>query len=131
MWTHVERQRGILQKMCGHTRNVKGGTKKHVDTCGMSREDTKEHVDTRRMAMENTEKCMDTHGLSRQNRRGRVDTRGTAKEDIKKRVDTHQMSRRIWGMNSEGKKTSETPECRRTRTMSDSTNSGVKKESGE
>jgi hypothetical protein len=97
----------------------------------MSREDTKEHVDTCGMATENTEKCTDTHGSSRQNRRGHVDTHGTAKEDIKKCVDTRQMSRRIWGMNSEGKKTSETPECRWTQTMSDSTNSGVKKESGE
>jgi hypothetical protein len=52
------------------TRNVKGGNKKHVDTCGMSREDTKEHVDTCGMAMENTEKCTDTHGSSRQNRGG-------------------------------------------------------------
>jgi hypothetical protein len=109
----------------------RGDTRKHVDTRGMSREDTKEHVDTHGMAMENTEKCTDTHGLSRQNRRGCVDTRGTAKEDIKKCVDTCQMSWRIWEMNSEGKKMSETPECRQTRTTLDSTNSGVKKESGE
>jgi hypothetical protein len=95
----------------------------------MSREDTKEHVDTCGMATENTEKCTDTHGSSRQNRRGRMDTCGMAKEDIKKRVDTRQMSQRIWGMNSEGKKTSETPECHRTWTMSDSTNSGVENES--
>jgi hypothetical protein len=60
-----------------------------------------------------------------------VDTHGMAKEDIKICVDTCQMSRRIWGMNSEGKKMSETPECHQMQTTSDSTNSRVKKESGE
>jgi hypothetical protein len=60
-----------------------------------------------------------------------MDTHRMAKEDIKTCVDTCQMSWRIWGMNSEGKKMSETLECHRMQTTSDSTNSGVKKESGE
>jgi hypothetical protein len=43
----------------------KGDTRKHVDTCGMSREDTKEHVDTCGVSKEDTTKCVDTHGTSR------------------------------------------------------------------